>query len=56
MPDYHDKQHLLGDMLRIILYLQIKNIKEFIAVVILSMEQAFNDAQVFQAIQDQLNR
>ena len=33
-----------------------ENIKEFIAIVILSMDQAFNDAQVCQAIQDQLDR
>ena len=32
-----------------------ETIKEFIARVILSMDQAFNDAQVFQAIQDQLD-
>lgn len=32
-----------------------ETIKEFITIVILSMDQAFNNAQVFQAIQDQLD-
>lgn len=32
-----------------------KNIEEFIAILILSVDQAINDAQVFQAIQDQLD-